>query len=498
MKSKALTLSFAVLSILVQLFLVRPSFAGGTDDTVENPKNCERCGMDRTIFARSRMLIVYSDGSTAGFCSVHCAVADMKNNKSRQVRSIMVADYMTKQLIDAKSAVWVIGGSREGVMTAVPKWAFSNREQAQEFIKENGGKLASFDEVAEAAGKETGNSGGMANDHHSHMGHDMSHMDMGPGSQMLFNPAFGDHIYHTHPAGMWMVNYNFMHVDMRGLRDGTSNVDLNDVGFMRGRPYNYMMIPTSMTMDMHMLMIMYGITDRLTVMAMANYQVNEMKMLMDMGGMMPIKEEPPMTTRGFGDTEIRAMYRINKCLVGSLGLSLPTGSIDKEFETMHMTFRDPYDMQLGSGTYDLKPAITYNGVSDDGKWNWGGQAQYTWHTAKNDNDWRFGDNLRLTTWLQRAFGPATSWLRLAYNDTGRIKGRDPEIQKLLDPMMGAPMPDADPDNYGGQRLDGLIGVSYQKGALSLGVEGGIPLYQDLNGLQLKTKWVLNVGLQVMF
>ena len=29
------------------------------------------------------------------------------------------------------------------------------------------------------------------------------------------------------------------------------------------------------------------------------------------------------------------------------------------------------------------------------------------------------------------------------------------------------MPDADPNNYGGQRLDGLIGVSYQKGNESL-------------------------------
>jgi len=60
------------------------------------------------------------------------------------------------------------------------------------------------------------------------------------------------------------------------------------------------------------------------------------------------------------------------------------------------------------------------------------------------------------------------------------------------------MPDADPNNYGGQRLDGLIGVSYTKGPFSFGVEGGLPFYQNLNGLQLKTSWLLNAAFQVMF
>jgi hypothetical protein len=451
--------------------------------------------MDRTVFARSRMLIVYADGGTAGVCSLHCAAAELRQNRGRQVRSLMVADYTTKELIDAGTASWVVGGRKEGVMTSLPKWAFARKEDAQKFVKENGGEVTPFDKVMKSAEAELGGDTRMTHEGHTHAGH-----DMGPGAQMLFNPGFGDDIYHTHPAGMWMVNYKFMHTDMRGLRDGTTNVDQSSVGFMRNKPYNYMMIPTSMTMDMHMFMVMYGITERLTLMAMANYQANEMKMLMDMGPGKMVSGEPPMRTSGFGDTEVRGMYQINKYLVGSLGLSLPTGSIGKEFETMHMTFRAPYDMQLGSGTYDLKPALTYNGLSDDEKWNWGAQAMYTLHLGKNEHDWSFGDNFKMTGWLQRALGPFISWVRLAYNDTGRIRGKDSEIEKLIHPSMGmgAPMPDADPNNYGGQRLDGLIGVSFTKGPLSFGVEGGIPFYQNLNGLQLKTKWVLNAGIQLMF
>jgi nitrous oxide reductase accessory protein NosL len=491
---------FTMFLIICALFAFTTA---GLAAIVESPKACSQCGMDRTVFDQSRMLIVYADGTTVGLCSIHCAAADMKQNKDKQVRSLMVADYMTKDLTDARAATWVMGGGKQGVMTSVAKWAFAREEDAQKFVQENGGKVVPFDQAMKAAEEEIGG-GEKAHGEHKHSGH-----NMGSGSQMLFNPGFGDDIYHTHPAGMWMFNYKFMRMNMNGLRDGTSDVGLSKVGYNRmGKPYNYMMIPTEMTMDMHMFMAMYGITDRLTVMAMVNYLENEMEMLMDMGMPMdPSKpdkgktKEPPMRTSGLGDTEIRGIYKINKYLVGSLGLSLPSGNIEKDFVTMgRPPYRQPYDMQLGSGTYDLKPALTYSALSDDSKWNWGAQAMFTWHTGKNENDWKYGDSIKVTGWLQRALGPLTSWLRLAYSDTGRIRGEDPEIKKLLDPRMkvGAPMPDADPDNYGGQRLDGLIGVSVLKGPVSIGIEGGVPLYQNLNGLQLKSTWVINAGIQIMF
>ena len=497
LRKRSISSPLAILYLLLHL-LCMPSFSSG-EDAVEEPKLCKQCGMDRTVFAQSRMLIIYEDGTAVGVCSLHCAAAEIKQNREKRVKSLMVADYGTKKLIDARTATWVVGGNREGVMTSVPKWAFAGREDAEQFVKENGGKVSPFDQAMKAAEEEVDRSEGMTHSQHSHMGHDMS-QHMGPGAQMVFNPAFGDDIYHTHPAGMWMITYKLMHMNMSGLRAGTSDVDLNDVGFKRGKPYNYMMIPTDMTMDMHMFMLMYGITDRLTVMAMANYQVNSMGMLMDMGPGKMITREDDMRTSGWSDTEIRGIYKINKYLNGSLGLSLPTGDINQTVVMMRKTFRAPYDMQLGSGTYDLKPALTYSALSEDAKWNWGAQAMYTYHIGENKNDYSLGDNFKATGWLQRALGPFSSWVRLAFNDTGRIQGKDPEIDKLNHPLtgMGAPTPDADPDNYGGQRLDGLIGLSLQMGNLSFGVEGGVPLYQNLNGLQMKTKWIINAGVQVMF
>ncbi|HTP66718.1 MAG TPA: nitrous oxide reductase accessory protein NosL [Geobacteraceae bacterium] len=123
-------------------------------EKMESPKECKSCGMDRWAFANSRMTIVYADGTTAGMCSLNCAVVEMKANKRKKVKSLSVADYGTRKLIDARSAIWVLGGSKSGVMTEMPKWAFARKEDAQKFVREYGGRVATFDEALNLALKE--------------------------------------------------------------------------------------------------------------------------------------------------------------------------------------------------------------------------------------------------------------------------------------------------------------------------------------------------------
>ncbi|MBJ6724346.1 nitrous oxide reductase accessory protein NosL [Geomesophilobacter sediminis] len=473
-----------IYSLVIMLCLLLAGLPAGAADGVESPRECAQCGMDRGSFARGRVLVTYSDGTTSGFCSLHCAAESEKHHPEKTVTSFKVADYVSSALIDAKSATWVVGGNQRGAMTAVPKWAFASEDEARKFIAVNGGKTASFDEALKAAESELEPECCRKSRHAHH----------GPGGQLLFNPAFGDDIYHTHPAGSAMVNYRYSHTEMSGLRAGTSKVPIGDAVPTTSR-YGYMMASTRMSMDMHMVMAMYGITDRLTLMGMTAFLDNSMEMVMDMGMGMGRTREPTMRTSGLGDTELRGVYKLSDALVGSLGVSFPTGNITQQFQTMGNTFRAPYDMQLGSGTYDLKPALTYNAVSDDGAWNLGGQASYTFHPGKNEAGYSLGDSVKATGWLQRAFGPVSSWLRLSFNSSGRIHGEDGEIRKSL---QMAPSPDADPANYGGERLDGLVGVSYAIGPVSIGVEGGIPLYQRVNGLQLETDWLLTAGAQLMF
>jgi nitrous oxide reductase accessory protein NosL len=113
--------------------------------------DCRYCGMNLEKFAFARVVIDYDDGSSVGLCSVHCAAVDMANNLDKAPKSIKVGDYGTRELIDAEKAFWVIGGSKPGVMTKHAKWAFAKKDAAEKFIKENGGKLATFDAVMKAA-----------------------------------------------------------------------------------------------------------------------------------------------------------------------------------------------------------------------------------------------------------------------------------------------------------------------------------------------------------
>jgi copper chaperone NosL len=141
-----------IMSLLIcMLFAATSAMAA---EKVEPPGECKQCGMDRVAFAHGRMLIVYADGTTAGTCSLNCAAVEMKVNKGKKVKALKVADYGTKKLIDARTAVWVIGGSKDGIMTEMPKWAFSRRVDAERFVKENGGRIAGFDEALNLALRE--------------------------------------------------------------------------------------------------------------------------------------------------------------------------------------------------------------------------------------------------------------------------------------------------------------------------------------------------------
>ena len=113
--------------------------------------SCKYCGMDRKMFAHSRMLLVYEDGSELGSCSLHCVAVDMALNIDKTPKTIQVADFNTKSLVDAEKAVWVIGGEKPGVMTKRAKWAFEKKEDAEAFIKANGGTLADFETAIKAA-----------------------------------------------------------------------------------------------------------------------------------------------------------------------------------------------------------------------------------------------------------------------------------------------------------------------------------------------------------
>lgn len=135
--------------IVMFAFAATLALAQEPNDIQKQP-SCKYCGMDREKFAHSRMLIDYDDGSILGTCSIHCAAVDLALNIDKTPKALWVGDHGSKVLVDAEKASWVIGGSKPGVMTKRAKWAFGNKDDAEQFIKENGGEIATFDQAMRA------------------------------------------------------------------------------------------------------------------------------------------------------------------------------------------------------------------------------------------------------------------------------------------------------------------------------------------------------------
>lgn len=295
---------------------------------------------------------------------------------------------------------------------------------------------------------------------------------------------------HTHKAGEWMASYRHMHMRMNTIYQGTDSVAAN------GAETGYMMSPREMTVDMDMLSVMYAPTDKLTLMLMSYYIQKEMPMNNAAG-----VEVNTMKTRGIGDTSLTALYQFYKtddafAHVG-LGLSIPTGSTDEKITNAPMPpaiGRDfPYPMQLGSGTFDFIPSVTYTRFIDQ-NWSWGAQFRATLHTGENDEGYTLGDSANLTTWIARNVNQNFSVsARINASIWSGIDGNQDNGLNTLNPLLSSP---ADPNNSGGTKLDAFLGVNYISDCgLRGAVEFGKTIWQDLSGTQLGSDWSLNIGAQ---
>jgi copper chaperone NosL len=142
--------NFLLLVFGLYLSITPVALAAPPADISQAPA-CRYCGMDRGKFNHSRMLIEYEGGSTVATCSLHCTSVELANAIDKVPAMIRVADFDSKELIDAEKATWVLGGRKKGVMTAQAKWAFADKAAAERFIQANGGKIAGFDEAIKAA-----------------------------------------------------------------------------------------------------------------------------------------------------------------------------------------------------------------------------------------------------------------------------------------------------------------------------------------------------------
>lgn len=177
-------------------------------------------------------------------------------------------------------------------------------------------------------------------------GSDMHH---GHTSALAHAPigVMGDHL---HKKGGWMLSYRLMNMHMDGMRSGTNNISAAEVATianslagepmrmgnlpngdprMMNVPGKYRISPVDMDMKMHMFGLMYGISDKVTLMGMLNYVEKDMTLL-SFRGPTGTKEIGTFkgSTSGIGDTTISALVKFKENdthkVHFNIGLSLPT------------------------------------------------------------------------------------------------------------------------------------------------------------------------------
>ena len=315
---------------------------------------------------------------------------------------------------------------------------------------------------------------------------------------------------HRHKKGEVMFSYRFSFMDMEGNRDGTDRLTPEDIVTTAPNPFapppTLRVVPTDMTMKMHMAGAMYGLTDRITLMAMGMYMTSEMDHITFQGGAGTTRlGEFTTETTGFGDTTVMAIIGLDdgsdehSQINVALGVSLPTGSIGERDQILAPTGatptpRLPYPMQLGSGTFDFKPSMTAR--TRMGDVSVGGQVSAVIRLDDTKAGYSLGDKYEATAWAAYELQPWISFsARIKGSTLGRIEGADP--------LIAAPVQTADPANHGGEVIEALVGVNLagQKGFIKghrLAIEVGKPLYRNLNGPQLETDLMLTVGWQKAF
>ncbi len=306
--------------------------------------------------------------------------------------------------------------------------------------------------------------------------------------------------------GQFMAMYMPMYMDMQGNYIGTDKVStatlLKTPNISGGGPKYLRFVPESMDAEMNMLGVTYGVTDAINIMVMGNYVNKDMPMTTyNMMGNKAVGTQT-YSTDGFGDVSVVGLFRVYEDGVNhvhvNFGLSLPTGSTTEQMNMLspmgtYMQMRANYGMQLGTGTTDFLPGVTYTGRRD--LWSWG--ALYRGRFAlDSDQGYHWGDINQFTGWAGYTFFPGiTATARVAGTVQGSIVGKDPQI---FGGMQGAY-----PGWYGGERVDlfggiEIAGHQFGLGHTKLAIEAGFPVYQDLNGPQIGENWQLNAALGIMF
>lgn len=295
-------------------------------------------------------------------------------------------------------------------------------------------------------------------------------------------------LHHTHPAGEWMFGLSFAAMKMSELSE--QGTELHPQGlFARG----FDVAPLDMSSRILMLEVMYGVSDRLTVMAMLPRKGVAMRHRTRTGG------EFETSTAGIGDLSTTALIELFSTGGGradlTARLTLPTGTVHARDETpANSSQKLPYAMQLGTGSVGTLLGFTYSQTGH--QFSGGFNLSFSTALGRNELRYRHERNASFEAWLTHQWtNQIATHLRGQFTTSGGIQGSDPELVPTV-------VPTADPANHGGDQATIIAGISvFQRSGTFAGsrftADVSLPAAQSLQGIQFKKRWRLRAGFAVI-
>ena len=326
----------------------------------------------------------------------------------------------------------------------------------------------------------------------------------------------GDHI---HKKKELMFSYRRMMMTMNGnyFSNGWhyNNNNIMSIEDIYDFGYNY--YSQNMLMKMDMFGVMYGVSDKITIMIMLNFIQNEMKMnkLVDIrantdDGHSHSEMKMNHSTIGIGDPSISFMislYNQNKLKIHTnIGLSLPFGDIttnhkmgmemhNQDHELLghnHEMMRNSYEMQLGSGTID--PKISLTAIKYFKSFSYGSQIGGLFRFFENEAGYSNSSKYYVNSWVSKNINSSISISStLSYNFLTSVSGSDNLI-------IATNTPESDIKNsesklfLGGLAINYLFSDSFLNG-LRLAVEFQSPIIWYSKGVKMKLDNQLTIGVQ---
>ena len=128
-------------AIMVLLVVLPACLVGGNER-----EDCHVCGMWIDMYMKTRHVAVRKDGTRFTFCSIACTAKYLVEHGDG-IERILAADYLSAELIDARTAFYLSGSDVFGVMTYTSRLAFSSKAKAEGFQKEHGGNIIDFEKA---------------------------------------------------------------------------------------------------------------------------------------------------------------------------------------------------------------------------------------------------------------------------------------------------------------------------------------------------------------